>query len=142
MTANLFLSAPVSSTDTVTLDYTPPIPDPFQVVQSSLPFDEAGNDAEAFTARTVTNDTSAPAVVSVALTSDPDATGPDDDTYAIDDVVRATVTFSAAVTVDDMTGASPPMPGARLRRHPEAGRLRQRLGLDGPRVPLRRGGGR
>ena len=107
MTANLFLSAPVSSTDTVTLDYTPPIPDPFQEVQSSLPFeDEAGNDAEAFTARTVTNDTSAPTVVSVALTSDPDATGPDDDTYAIDDVVRATVTFSEAVTVDT-TGGRP-----------------------------------
>ena len=79
-------------------------------MQSSLPFeDEAGNDAEAFTARTVTNDTSPPAVVSVALTSDPDATGPDDDTYAIDDTVRATVTFSETVTVDDMSGASPPM---------------------------------
>ena len=110
MTATLFLSAPVSSTDTVTLDYAPPIPDPLQEVQSTLPFeDEAGNDAEAFTARTVTNDTSAPTVVSVALTSDPDATGPDDDTYAIDDMVRATVTFSAAVTVDDMSGASQPM---------------------------------
>ena len=107
MTATLFLSGPVSSTDTVTLDYVPPIPDPFQEVQSTLPFeDEAGNDAEAFTARTVTNDTSPPAVVSVAFTSDPDATGPDDDTYAIDDVVRATVTFSEAVTVDT-TGGRP-----------------------------------
>ena len=101
MTATLVLSAPVSSTDTVTLDYTPPLSNPFE--------DEAGNDAEAFTARTVTNDTSPPTVVSVALTSDPDATGPDDDTYAIDDVVRATVTFSEAVTVDDMSGASRPM---------------------------------
>ena len=107
MTATLFLSGPVSSTDTVTLDYVPPIPNPFQEVQETLPFeDEAGNDAEAFTARTVTNDTSPPAVVSVALTSDPDATGPDDDTYAIDDVVRATVTFSEAVTVDT-TGGRP-----------------------------------
>ena len=107
MTATLFLSGPVSSTDTVTLDYVPPIPEPLQEVQETLPFeDEAGNDAEAFTARTVTNDTSAPTVVSVALTSDPDATGPDDDTYAIDDVVRATVTFSEAVTVDT-TGGRP-----------------------------------
>ena len=133
MTATLVLSAPVSSTDTVTLDYTPPLSNPFE--------DEAGNDAEAFTARTVTNDTSAPAVVSVALTSDPDATGPDDDTYAIDDVVRATVTFSEAVTVVRHDGREAG-PGARLRRHREAGRLRQRLGLDGSRVHLPGGGER
>ena len=47
-------------------------------------------------------------VSSVALTSDPDASGPDDDTYAIGDVVSATVTFAEAVTVDDMSGANKP----------------------------------
>ena len=44
-------------------------------------------------------------VVSVTLTSDPDATGADDDTYAFGDVVAATVTFSEAVTVDDANGS-------------------------------------
>ena len=40
-------------------------------------------------------------ITSVTLTSDPDA----DDTYAIGDVVSATVTFSKAVTVDEMNGS-------------------------------------
>ena len=43
-----------------------------------------------------------PKVSSVAFTSDPDETGPDDDTYVRGDTVEVTVTFDDAVTV---TGA-------------------------------------
>ena len=39
-----------------------------------------------------------------AITSDPDLTGPDDDTYAIGDVIEVTVTFPQTVTVDTAGG--------------------------------------
>ena len=44
-------------------------------------------------------------ITDVAITSDPDATGPDDDTYAIGDTVKVTVTFSDTVTVDTTNGS-------------------------------------
>ena len=45
-------------------------------------------------------DTTAPAIVSgPLLVSDPDASGPDDDTYAKGDVIEVALTFSEAVTV-------------------------------------------
>ena len=44
-------------------------------------------------------------ITDVAITSDPDATGRDDDTYAIGDTVKVTVTFSDAVTVDTTNGS-------------------------------------
>ena len=50
--------------------------------------------------------TTTPIVSSVTLTSDPDEDGRtgDDDTYAIDDTIQATVAFSADVTVDTASG--------------------------------------
>ena len=49
--------------------------------------------------------TRAVAITGIEITSDPDETGPDDDTYAIGDTVEVTVTFSAAVTVDTTNGS-------------------------------------
>ena len=50
--------------------------------------------------------TSTPTITSIALTSDPnnDNRDGDDDTYAIGDTIEATVTFSEAVTVDELGG--------------------------------------
>ena len=51
---------------------------------------------------TIVDDDATPVPVTLAFTSDPDDAGPDDDTYAIGDVIEVTATFSAAVT---MTGS-------------------------------------
>ena len=48
---------------------------------------------------TILDDDATPVPVTLALSSDPDTAGPDDDTYAIGDVIAATATFTAAVTV-------------------------------------------
>ena len=48
---------------------------------------------------TIIDDDATPVPVTLALTSDPDTSGPDDDTYAIGNVIEATATFSGTVTV-------------------------------------------
>ena len=53
---------------------------------------------------TITDDDATPVPVTLAFTSDPDDAGPDDDTYAIGDVVEVTATFSGTITV---TGGPP-----------------------------------
>ena len=53
---------------------------------------------------TITDDDAIPVDVTLALTSDPDSSGADDDTYAIGNVVEATATFSGTITV---TGGPP-----------------------------------
>ena len=88
----LTLGSAVAMMDTITVSYTDPSADN----DSNAVQDSVGNDLLTFAAQSVIN--SAPAGVtisSVALNSDPGT----DKTYAIDDVVTATVTFSEAVTV-------------------------------------------
>ena len=103
-TVTLTLATAVASGVSVAVSYT----DPTTGNDGSAIQDAVGNDAASFAGKSVTDDIEAVAVSSVALTSDPDASGPDDDTYAIGEVVSATVTFSEAVTVDDMSGANKP----------------------------------
>ena len=62
--------------------------------------DDLGNDNAQFGDYAVTNTVVRPTVSSIALTSDPG----EDDTYAIGDAVKATVTFSKDVTVGDAGG--------------------------------------
>ena len=62
--------------------------------------DDLGNDNAQFSGYAVTNTVVRPTVSSIALTSDPG----EDDTYAIGDAVKATVTFSKDVTVGDAGG--------------------------------------
>ena len=84
-TVLLTLASMVTSAQDVTLDYTP-VSNPVQ--------DTAGNEVAALDDRVVTNDTR-PFVISVALTSDPGA----DETYAIGEIIEATLTFNENVTV-------------------------------------------
>ena len=94
--------------------------------------DLAGNDAATFGAQTVTV---APSITSVALTSDPGT----DSTYAIGDAITATVTFSAAVDVDE-SGGTPYVALARGRgTQPERGELRDGRRRDHGRVHLHGG---
>ena len=91
----LTLASAVVSGEAVTVAYDDPTAnDDTNAIQ-----DEAGNDAAGFaTARSVVNDVSSvPRVSTVALSSDPGR----DATYAIEDAVEATVTFTEAV---DVTG--------------------------------------
>ena len=77
---------------------------------------------------TIVDDDATPVPVTLAFTSDPDDSGPDDDTYAIGDVVEVTATFSGAITVTDGppqleldVGGTPKRAGVRARdrhRHP------------------------
>ena len=60
--------------------------------------DAAGNRDAGFRTHSVTNKVP-PRISSVALTSDPDISGPDDDTYAFGQGIDATVTFNEAMTV-------------------------------------------
>ena len=48
---------------------------------------------------TIIDDDATPVPVTLTLTSNPDTSGPDDDTYAIGNVIEATATFSGTVTV-------------------------------------------
>ncbi len=79
-TISLTLAAPVSAGQTVTVSYAP---GDFPVVA-------------AFTDQPAANDTAAPAVTGVEITSD----AGDDDTYGMNDVISIRVTFSEAVDVN------------------------------------------
>ena len=84
-TVLLTLASMVTSAQGVTLDYTP----------GSNPVEDVnGNDVAALDDRVVTNNT-LPFVIGVTLTSDPGA----DETYAIGEIIEATLTFNENVTV-------------------------------------------
>ncbi len=84
-TVLLTLASMVTSAQGVTLDYTP----------GSNPVEDVnGNDVAALDDRVVTNNT-LPFVISVALSSNPGA----DETYAIGEIIEATLTFNEIVTV-------------------------------------------
>ena len=82
----LMLGAAVTAADVVTLTYTAAA-DPVR--------DLAGNAAGNLTARAVINNTAAPRIMGIQLTSN----AVTDNLYAIDEAIEATVTFSEAVTV-------------------------------------------
>ena len=65
---------------------------------------EDGMTTQTYTVTVTRAEALAATITDVAITSDPDAAGRDDDTYAIGDTVKVTVTFSAEVTVDVTNG--------------------------------------
>ena len=90
----LTLASPVDSGQAVMVRYTKPSLNPLQ--------DATGNDVATFGDQTVTNNTAAPAVTGVEITSDPGL----DSTYGLDEVIEVTVTFNKPVYVD-LTGGRP-----------------------------------
>ena len=106
-TVTLTLAAAVTPGDAVTLSYAVPGTDPLR--------DLAGNAAAALTGRHVAT---GPTIERVEITSDPGT----DDTYAIGDAIKATVTLSEAVTVT--VGGTPYLEldlGGHLKRAAYAG---------------------
>ena len=89
----LTLAAAVTTDQTVTVSYT----DPTSGNDATAVQDTVGNDADSFSDQAVTN-AATPKATSVSITSDPGS----DDTYAIDDPIGVTVTFSGKVGVTGM----------------------------------------
>ena len=96
---SLTLDTAVTAGQTVTVSYT----DPSANDDTAALQDAFGNDADSFSAESVTNKVGAtPAATGIAITSDPG-----DGIYAIGDAIVATVTFDAAVDVVEMSGNAP-----------------------------------
>ena len=123
-TVTLTLAAAVTPGDAVTLSYVVPRRNPLR--------DLAGNAAAALSGRAVVT---APAIERVEITS----VAGTDDRYAIGDVIEATVTFSAAVTVSGAPYLELDFGGQEARR---ADVRRRRVHRDGAGVHLPGGGGR
>ena len=92
-TVTLFLAAALASTDAVTVSYTKPSHNPLRGVDGAV---------RSFSSYPTNLVGVTPSVSGVELTSD----AGDDDTYALGDTIRVTLTFSEAVDVDT-TGGTP-----------------------------------